>query len=69
MFTSASILQAFMASQIVVKGKKLGIFWKLLVVTTRYHGYVLVTIMRFLVTLKSWEGSLDRNDKWIDFVR
>ena len=50
-------------------GKKLGKFWKLLAITIHYHGFVSVTIMKFLVILKSWEGSLDRNNKWIDFVR
>ena len=63
----AGTSQVFMASQILVRGRRLGKFLRHLDVAIPYLGCVLGTIMRSLVILKNWKDSLDRRDKWIDF--
>ena len=63
----AGTSQVFMASQILVRGRRLGKFLRHLDVAIPYLGCVLGTIMRSLVILKNWEDSLDWRDRWIDF--
>ena len=63
----ASASQVFMASQIQVRGRRLGKFQKHLDVAIHYFGCVLGTIMISSVIPKNWEDSLDRRDRWIDF--